>query len=269
MAHRRIWVKRPDASATLVSMPEDSVVDELRDHVLRKYSNSLGRTFDSPDLMVRIIPRASPKGVVAPDRFLSPEESLFTLIDQHFPGGQTVEEALIIEAPTRRTPIKPSPRQSYYYHAEPAEHGEYFPLMPVPINVGTPPGHPASSSNSSAGAAHQAPAMSVLTTGKVPPLPSPGSRPSRHPRRPPFARHTTASPTLVAPSMPKGMSSQFQITRCIKHAESVRPKSCCQWTSRFGAAILAHTASASSSLRITDTCCAQPSSENSFPSSGT
>ncbi|QGA16341.1 hypothetical protein EYB26_004008 [Talaromyces marneffei] len=206
MAPRRIWVKRPDASATLVSMPEDSVVDELRDHVLRKYSNSLGRTFDSPDLMVRIVPRATLKGAVAPDRFLSPEESLFDLIDQHYPGGQTVEEALIIEAPTRRTPIKPSPRQSFYYHAEPSEHGEYFPLMPVPISVGTPPGHPTSSSNSSTGAAHPAPAMSVLTTGKVPPLPSPGSRPSRHPRRPPFPRHTTASPTLVASAMPKDPS---------------------------------------------------------------
>jgi osomolarity two-component system response regulator SSK1 len=61
--------------------------------------------------------------------------------------------------------------------------------------------------------------MSVLTTGKVPPLPSPGSRPSRHPRRPPFARHTTASPTLVASSMPKGMSihmsSLFQIPHLI------------------------------------------------------
>lgn len=203
MAHRRIWVKRPDASATLVSMPEDSVVDELRDHVLRKYANSLGRTFDSPDLIVRITPRVSSNRPTGPDRILSPEESLFALIDQYYPEGQKVEEALIIEAPQRRTPIKPSPRQSYYYHAEPGEQGEYFPLMPVPINVGTPPGHPTSSNNSSAGA-HQTPAMSVLNTGKVPPLPSPGSRPSRHPRRPPFARHTTASPTSVPAPAAKG-----------------------------------------------------------------
>ncbi|OKL64348.1 hypothetical protein UA08_00684 [Talaromyces atroroseus] len=202
MAHRRIWVKRPDASATLVSMPEESVVDELRDHVLRKYANSLGRTFDSPDLIVRITPRVSANRPPGSDRILSPEESLFALIDQYYPGGQNVEEALIIEAPQRRTPIKPSPRQSYYYHAEPGEQGEYFPLMPVPVSVGTPPGHPASSSNSSVGA-HQTPSMSVVKTGKVPPLPSPRTRTSQHPRRPPFGRHTTASPTLVTGPVPK------------------------------------------------------------------
>jgi osomolarity two-component system, response regulator SSK1 len=208
MAHRRIWVKRPDASATLVSMPEDSVVDEVRDHVLRKYSNSLGRTFDSPDLIVRITSRASSSRPAGSDRILSPEESLFALIDQYYPGGQTVEEALIIEAPQRRTPIKPSPRQSYYYHAEPGEQGEYFPLMPVPVSVGTPPGHPPSSSNSSAGA-HPAPSMSIVKTGKVPPLPSPRSRTSQHPRRPPFGRHTTGSPTLVPGPVSKGMCCSF------------------------------------------------------------
>lgn len=197
MAQRKIWVKRPDASATLVSMSEDSVVDELRDHVLRKYSNSLGRTYDSPDLIVRICPRPP----LGPDRILSPEESLFALIDQNYPGGQTMAEALVVEAPQRRTPMKPSPRQSYYYHAEPGEQGEYFPLMPVPINVGTPPAHPSSSSASNV-SAHQTPSMSVLTTGKVP-LPSPGSRQNRHPRRPPFARHPTSSPTLIGGA--KGM----------------------------------------------------------------
>ncbi|CRG87656.1 Response regulator mcs4 [Talaromyces islandicus] len=205
MAQRKIWVKRPDASATLVSMPEDSVVDELRDNVLRKYSNSLGRTYDSPDLMVRMCPRAAQ----GPDRMLSPEESLFALIDQHYPGGQTMAEALVVEAPQRRTPIKPSPRQSYYYHAEPGEHGEYFPLMPVPINVNTPPAHP-SSSNTSNVSAHQNPSMSVLTTGKVPPLSSPGSRPNRHSRRPPFARHPTGSPTLISATKDQNLAVNGQ-----------------------------------------------------------
>ncbi|KAH8701800.1 putative response regulator [Talaromyces proteolyticus] len=200
MALRKIWVKRPDASATLVSMHEDCVVDELRDHVLRKYSNSLGKTYDSPDLMVRICPRISSNRPLGPDRILSPEESLFALIDQYYPGGQKMDEALVVEAPQRRTPMKPSPRQSYLYHAEPGEQGEYFPLMPVPVNVGTPPGHPSSSNNSNV-STHQTPSMSVLTTGKVPPLlPSPGSRPNRHSRRPPFARHPTNSPTLIAAS---------------------------------------------------------------------
>ncbi|KKA21791.1 Response regulator [Rasamsonia emersonii CBS 393.64] len=199
MVQRKVWVKRPGASPTLISIAEDSVVDELRDHVLRKYANSLGRVYDAPDLIIRISPRESSNRPAAPDRILSPEEPVFPILDSYYPGGQTVEEALIIDAPQRRTP-RPSPRQSYYYHAEPGEHGEYFPLMPVPINVGTPPTHPSSSISSTSGvSAHQTPSISVLTTGKVPPLPSPGNRPSRHAaRRPPYARHTTNSPTLVA-----------------------------------------------------------------------
>jgi hypothetical protein len=206
MGQRKVWVKRPGSSATLISIAEDGVVDELRDHVLRKYSNSLGKVFDSPDLVVRISPRGSPNRQVVPERILSPEEPISPIIDTYYPGGQSVEEALIVDAP-RRTP-KPSPRQSYYYHAEPGEHGEYFPLMPVPITVGTPPAHPPSAAMSTNSGVsthqHQSTSISVLTTGKVPPLPSPGNRSGRHPpRRPPFPRHVTNSPTLVA-SVGKG-----------------------------------------------------------------
>lgn len=195
---RRVWVKRPGASATLITLPEDSIVDELRDHALRKYANSLGKQFDAPDLMVRIIPREGSSRQVFPERMLNPEEALFALLDQYYPGGQTADDALVIEAPQRRTPLKPSPRQTFYYHAEPGEHGEYFPLMPVPALVGTPPaaGQPGSSSSGGASAQQQQQphSISVLTTGKVPPLPSPGSRTARPSRRPPFSRHITNSP---------------------------------------------------------------------------
>lgn len=195
---RRVWVKRPGASATLITLPEDSIVDELRDHVLRKYANSLGKQFDAPDLMVRIVPREGSSRQVFPERILNPEEALFALLDQYYPGGQMADDALIIEAPQRRTPLKPSPRQAYYYHAEPGDHGEYFPLMPVPTLVSTPPaaGQPGSNGSGGASAQQQQPphSISVLTTGKVPPLPSPGSRTTRPSRRPPFSRHVTNSP---------------------------------------------------------------------------
>nr|AAR30132.1 putative two-component response regulator SSK1p [[Gibberella] fujikuroi var. moniliformis] len=49
MVTRKIWVKRPHASPTLVTVNEDDLVDDVRDMILRKYSNSLGRSFDSPD----------------------------------------------------------------------------------------------------------------------------------------------------------------------------------------------------------------------------
>ncbi|KAF7158216.1 hypothetical protein CNMCM6106_004582 [Aspergillus hiratsukae] len=197
MIPRKIWVKRPGGSATLVPIVEDSLVDELRDQVIMKYANSLGKTFDSPDIIIRISPREGSNRQSTPERILSPEEPLGVVIDTYFPGGQTAEEALVIDIPQRRTP-KPSPRHHvYYHHSEPGQHGEYFPLMPANPDAPTPPTHPSASSTSVN--AHNAPAISILTTGMAPPLPSPGSnRANRHSRRPPLTRHTTNSPTMLS-----------------------------------------------------------------------
>ncbi|KAI2793777.1 hypothetical protein POX_a00362 [Penicillium oxalicum] len=169
MVQRRVWVKRPGGSATLVPCLEDAVVDELRDQVIMKYANSLGRSFDSPDLVLRIVSREKSNRQQTPERLLSPEETVSSILDKYYPGGQTVEEALLIDAPTRRTP-KPSP------------------LNP---NGHTPPTHSASSGGPGA------PAISILTTGVAPTLPSPGTRAGRHHRRPPLTRHTTNSPTIL------------------------------------------------------------------------
>ena len=192
MPARKIWVRRPGGSPTLVPILEDALVDELRDQVIFKYGNSLGKTFDSPDIVIRIVPRDGPSKPSTPERLLSPEESLASVVDMYFPGGQRVEEALVIDIPPRRTP-KPSPRP-VYYHNEPAEH-DYFSI--VPMNPSTPPTH---TSNSSVSAnAQQTPSISILTTGKAPPLPSPGSTRggTRHTRRPPALRHATGSPTIL------------------------------------------------------------------------
>ncbi|KAJ5573992.1 uncharacterized protein N7459_008419 [Penicillium hispanicum] len=191
MAHRRIWVKRPGGSATMVPCLEDAVVDELRDQVIMKYANSLGRSFDSPDIVIRISAREGSNRQSTPERLLSPEEVLSSVLDTYYPGGQKVEEALVIDAPTRRTP-KPSPRHSIYHHhhSEPGEHGDYFPLMPANPKVPTPPTHASSSGASTT------PAMSILTTGVPPALPSPRSRGTWHHGRPPLIRHTTNSPTI-------------------------------------------------------------------------
>ena len=191
MVTRRIWVKRPGGSATLVPCREDAVVDELRDQVIMKYGNSLGRSFDSPDIAIRVSPREGTKGPGHGERLLSPEEVLSSILDTYYPGGQKIEEALVIDAPSRRTP-KPSPRHSIYqhHHSEPGEHGDYFPLMPpVNVNAGTPSSH-----SGTASAAPSAPSISILNTGVAPLLPSPGSRRSR---RPPLTRHKTNSPTIL------------------------------------------------------------------------
>ncbi|KKK14292.1 hypothetical protein ARAM_007017 [Aspergillus rambellii] len=200
MGSRKIWVKRPGGSATLVPTSEDALVDELRDQVVLKYANSLGKTFDAPDIIIRIATREGTTRQATPDRILSPEEPLCPVLDSCYPGGQTIEEALIIEIPQRRTP-RPSPRHPvYYHHSEPGEHGDYFPLMPANPNVPTPSTHASNTSTGVSG--HPAPSISILTTGMAPALPSPSGRTARHSRRPPLTRHTTNSPKILgqAPS---------------------------------------------------------------------
>jgi osomolarity two-component system response regulator SSK1 len=199
MVSRKIWVKRPGASATLVTIHEEDLVDDVRDMILKKYANSLGRSFDAPDVTLRIVPRDSQ------ERTLGPEEPMSRTVDAYFPGGQTVAEALVIDVPLTRTP-KPSPRPHGVYYEEerrPTEAGsDYFPPMPLQTNMPSP--QLASSvpviNGQHAPLSHS---MSVLTTGHVPNLPSPGSVRRRHHgerERPRVGRqHTSASsPTVMA-----------------------------------------------------------------------
>lgn len=204
MLHRKIWVKRPNASATLVQIREDDLVDDVRDMILKKYQNSLGRSFDAPDVTLRIVPRESAR---SQDRTLGPEEDMCRTLDAYFPGGQTVAEALIIDVPQRRTP-KPSPQVPIYYnhHDDHRSHQtDYFPPMaiinPSPAAMSADPRLPVPHVHS----------MSVINTGQVPALPSPGGTrglPHRSSRRPNLGpRVHTASPTTLAGGIPSSATS--------------------------------------------------------------
>ncbi|KAJ9645988.1 Two-component response regulator SSK1p [Coniosporium tulheliwenetii] len=207
MMHRKIWVKRPGASATLVQIREDDLVDDVRDMILRKYANSLGRTFDAPDLTLRIVPRDASRDR---ERLLEPEEEICRTLDHYFAGGQHVDEALLIDIPQRRTP-KPSPRagpgHQYPYNfdepSRPVENGtDYFGTAAM---AHSPAALTTVSHDSRASHATQNPAqhphdraMAVLTTGVVPPLPSPGGRTRTHQvARPRTTRTHTSSPTTI------------------------------------------------------------------------
>ena len=201
MLQRKIWVKRPGASATLVLIREDDLVDDVRDMILKKYANSLGRNFDAPDVTLRVIPRDHSHRHSQGERTLGPEEPITRTLDHYFPGGQNVEEALIIDIPQRRTP-RHSPRTHMpYYLAEdlrPGESGtEYFPQMPA---AGQPsPLLPANLSVTSGGPGSHHPSvhsMSIVNTGQPPPLPSPSIRGPRLSHRPVFPRKQTTSPTV-------------------------------------------------------------------------
>jgi osomolarity two-component system response regulator SSK1 len=195
MLHRKIWVKRPTASATLVQIREDDLVDDVRDMILKKYANSLGRTFDAPDVTLRIVPRDST--AKAGERTLGPEEEMCRTLDAYYPGGQTVNEALVIDVPQKRTP-KPSPRIPLYYShhddTRPIENAsEYFPPMPI---VNPSPSAMTNNSHESRQPLPRAPnTISVIQTG-LPPLPSPGGT-TRRLHRPKYPRHNTTSPTIL------------------------------------------------------------------------
>ena len=248
LLHRKIWVRRPDQSATLVQIKEDDLVDDVRDMILRKYANSLGKTFDAPDMTLQVLSRAE-QGSAPTIRTLGPEEEMCRTIDQMYPGGQMVNEALIINVPTKRTP-KPSPRfqvpyqQSSYYAMDdfrPLENGtDYFPPMPVQIPATiaqTTSSHDSRTSQHHhaatavpatavpAPADHYPRSMTVLTTGQLPPLPSPGGG-RRHHNRPKYNRQPTSSPTIlshpnagaIAVQPPTGQPPQ------IVHRSSARPR---------------------------------------------
>lgn len=225
MVSRKIWVKRPNASATLVTINEDDLVDDVREMILKKYANSLGKNFDAPDVTIRICPREQRQ-----ERTLGPEEPMCRTLDAYFPGGQTVEEALIIDVPFKRTP-KPSPRGGVpvYYHDDmrPGEAGsDYFPPMPARA----PSPHAANSvpvstinGSSHSGASHS---IAVLTTGHVPNLPSPGGS-RRHYVRPRAARQHASSPTILSghvqsPSSVNGTHTKPKCSR--SRADSSAPE---------------------------------------------
>ncbi|KAF5001248.1 hypothetical protein FGRMN_1148 [Fusarium graminum] len=219
MVTRKVWVKRPHASPTLVTINEDDLVDDVRDMILRKYSNSLGRNFDSPDINIRIVPRDQHQ-----ERILNPEEPMGRTIDAYYPGGQTVEEALVIDIPRRAPKASPRPIVPYvgnvYYNEDgrPTETSDgYFPPSVGPHGgaVGSPhlPG---------TGPAHIHPqtahSIAVLGTGHIPPIPSPGrSRAYRErPDRPRLGRTHTSSPTLIA----NGSSVSLAAAAAANHANN-------------------------------------------------
>lgn len=206
MLHRKIWVKKTGGAATMVLIREDDLVDDVKEAILKKYSNNLGKHFDAPDITVRIMSRDKPV-----ERVLNPDEQMCRTLDTYYPNGQSVDEALVIDVPTKRTP-RPSPRMyhpqmAYYYPPEetsrPNESGsDYFPPMPP---VQSSPAALTSQSHDSrhSHSGHER-AMSVLNTGQVPPLPSPGGTRRahiQHKGRPSFPRQLTSSPTTLTTSV--------------------------------------------------------------------
>lgn len=219
--HRKIWVKRPGASATLVTVQDDDLVDTVRDVILEKYRNSLGRSVDSPDISLRLVSRETGSKSLPIERTLGPDEAIGRVLDAQYPGGQKIDDALLIDIPQRRTP-KPSPRVGNHHHAlgypiyledhRPREDArEYFPPMAA---------HSPHLSSHQAGGAHLPHSMAVVTTGQLPALPSPGGHSTRKHRdgRPKYVRQHTSSPTILHSSQPHSNDLKSSVTNGIATA---------------------------------------------------
>ncbi|KAI0447191.1 hypothetical protein F4803DRAFT_575395 [Xylaria telfairii] len=195
MVTRKIWVKRPLASATLITINEDDLVDDVREQILRKYANSLGRQFDAPDLSLQICNREQQTS-----RPLQPDEPIARVIDSYYANGQSVDDALLINIPSRRTP-KASPNPRFYADDRPHESGtDYFP----PFHPPTYSHHSvATTLVSGAHAPHFPPSMSIVAGNQLPQVPSPGGSRRLALNRPNLQRMHTASPvSTIANSHP-------------------------------------------------------------------
>ena len=215
MPPRRLWVKRPSASPTLIHIHPDHLVDDVRSLILHKYPNALAR-LDAPDMTLHLVPRAP-----GPARLLAPDEPICPALDAAFPDGQAAADALLIHVPA---PARPDPPPDYLasdfpVHPPPDDRpretgNDYFPPMPVaPAPAPLPP------------AAAAAPTMSVLPTVSAPAIaptqpPAPVAPPavpthllrtsarprinstaSAHPPTPPLAHHPP-TPPLAHPLTP-------------------------------------------------------------------
>lgn len=168
---KKIWVKRPGASATLVHIQEDDLVDDVRDMILKKYANSLGRLFDAPDVTLKVLFKEQ-------EKILKPDEPISQVMRTCFPSGQGMNDALVINIP-QKSEIKPSPQPIRNHETRPTESGtEYFPPMPSPRSLHIMP-TTVTGQNQHMSTTAYAHSMSVITTGHVPPLPSPSSITSR------------------------------------------------------------------------------------------
>ena len=202
MSRRKVWIKRPGASPTLVQINHDDVVDEVRDMVLRKYANSLGRTFDAPDVTIKIVPRERTQR--ESERVLNPEESITLILDTYYPGGQGVDEALLVDVSAKRTP-KPSPRivnhqmSGYFDDPRPAENdGDYFSQIPAASPNANGVMQAAGNRRPSIQHAFHPHSMAILETGLLPALHSPGIR--KHRERPRYGRPHASYPEAILPA---------------------------------------------------------------------
>lgn len=132
---RRIWIKRAGGTPTTIIISKHDIIDDLKLEAVRKFPNTLGRLFDASDLIIKmdLLARLASNNVKKTTRnpgstgLISPEpvratntprvinsnangvgyslinleadQNVWSLVDNFYPNGISMNEAFIIEAP--------------------------------------------------------------------------------------------------------------------------------------------------------------------------
>lgn len=110
---RRVWVKKPQTNnPTTVLCYVNDIIDDLKVAVVNKYPNTIGRYEDAADLLVKIdlnnikvpvspsVNRVSQRTPFDNCIILEPDQNVWQILDNYFPNGMAMHDALIIETPT-------------------------------------------------------------------------------------------------------------------------------------------------------------------------
>lgn len=85
--HRKLWICEAGSTATSVPVQAGELVEDIKTLVLSRYANSLGKALDPAHMNFTITPRV--RGPPScHERFLSPDEDVYQLLDSYYPGGQ-------------------------------------------------------------------------------------------------------------------------------------------------------------------------------------
>lgn len=185
----KVWVRRPNSSPVRIQIPSsvsspaftgtpsqgsgardtprgvdveltaDFLIDDLREAILKKYPQSLGKHHDSADLSIQIPTRRnnsddSDGSTVEGQRILRPDESVIKILTEEYPDGQKSDDAWLIVTSggrdnytrwwlqtgglsTEFAPFRAAMSPNQYISsaggsfASGDAHQEYFPYMPI------------------------------------------------------------------------------------------------------------------------------------------
>ncbi|CCG82332.1 Two-component response regulator [Taphrina deformans PYCC 5710] len=82
-----------------IQLNNEDLIDDVKDAVFRKYPVALGRVYDSPDVSICLVTPSTISATSIESKVLPVDETIGDLLRHHFPGGQGIENALVVQVP--------------------------------------------------------------------------------------------------------------------------------------------------------------------------